>query len=124
MDTDAFIRKMFETDSYIRSITIVNNEFHVLASKQREGVPSYTTEEQERNFMSIMPPIVMHAVEKLCVYLREMDGFTAHFRKALLVFYRSGAMIVVISFKPQVGTPFYERITMAFKEFSAQYLKG
>jgi hypothetical protein len=122
LDTEAFVREMFRTDLSIRYIAIVDNEFHILASKQREGVASYTSEETERNYMSIMPPIIMDAIEKMRIYLGQLEGITAHFEKVLLVFYRIGNLIVVISFNPEVGTPFYERVTNAFKKLSSQYL--
>lgn len=113
---------MFSSESSIRYIAIVDREFRVLASKQREGVPSYTTDETERNFMSIMPPIIMEAIEKMQIYLGELDGVTAHFKKVLLVFYRVDDLIVVISFQTEQVTPFYDRVTEMFKKVSGQFL--
>jgi len=122
MDPNGFIQQMFKADAKIRYIAIVNTEYEVLASKQREGVPSFTSEETSRNFVSIVPQIIVDAVEKLAPSLGPVGGITAHYEKALVLFYRIDNLIVVISFEPQVETPFYDRLTQAFKKHSTRYL--
>ena len=122
MDTYGFIQEMFKAEPEIRYIAIVNTQYEVLASTQREGVPSFTSEETSRNFVSIVPQIIVDAVEKLAPFLGPVGGITAHYEKALVLFYRIGSLIVVISFEPQVETPFYDRLTQAFKKHAAQYL--
>jgi len=122
MDTDGFIQEMFKADARIRYIAIVNTQYEILASKQREGVPSFTPEETSRNFVSIVPQIIVDAVEKLAPFLGPVGGITAHYEKALVIFYRSENLIVVLSFEAQVETPFYDRLTQSFKNYSARYL--
>jgi len=122
MDTEAFAQEMFKVDSSIRYIAIVNNEYRILASKHREGVTPLTSEETDRNFISIIPGIIIEAVEKLSPFLGPVAGITAHYQKALLMFYRLENLIVVMSFQPEQETPFYNRITEAFRRLSAQYL--
>jgi hypothetical protein len=74
------------------------------------------------NFMSIVPEIILESVEKMVPFLGGLSGVTAHYQKALLIFYRFNNFVVAISFQPNVETPFYDRITEAFKKSSAQYL--
>jgi hypothetical protein len=113
---------MFNVDPTIRYIAIVDSEYRILASKQREGVPSLTSDEITRNFTSIVPQIIVEAVEKLSPFLGEVGGITAHYKKALVVFYTINNLIVVISFQPEVATPFFNRITDAFRKIGSQYL--
>jgi len=113
---------MFKVDPLIRYIAIVDNEYHVLVSTQREGVPSFTTDETARNFVSIIPLIIIDSVHKLSQFLGEVSGVTAHYQKALVIFYPFDNLIIVISFQAGVETPFYERVTEAVRKLSAQHL--
>lgn len=83
MDTDRFIQEMFKAEAKMRYVAIVNTQYEILASKQREGVPSLTSEETSRNFVSIVPQIIIDAVEKLAPFLGSVGGITAHYEKSL-----------------------------------------
>jgi hypothetical protein len=122
MDAERFIEEMFKAEPEIRYIAIVNEQYQILASKQREGVPSLTSDETERNFTSIVPRIIVESVEKLAPFLGPVGGITAHYEKVLVIFYRTDNLVVVISIQPQVETPFYNRITEAFTKYSARHL--
>ena len=122
MDTEAFVRGMFEVDSTIRYVAVVNSTYRILASEHRKGVASLTSEETDRNFVSIVPQIIVEAVEKLSHFLGPVAGITAHYEKALIIFYRFHDLIVIISFQPEQETPFYNRITEAFKKLSTEHL--
>jgi hypothetical protein len=121
VDPEAFVREMFKVDSAIRYIAVVTTEYRVLSSVQR-GVPSFTSEETTRNFVSIVPQIIIEAIEKLSPFVGEVGGITAHYQKALVLFYRTDDLIVVISFQPEVDTPFFSKITDAFNKLSTTYL--
>jgi hypothetical protein len=75
-----------------------STEYRVLASEQREGVTSLTPEETERNFISIVPQIIVESVEKLSPFLGPVEGITAHYQKGLLVFCRFDGLKVIINF--------------------------
>jgi hypothetical protein len=122
LDVDAFIREMLGAESAVRYIAIVDNEYRVLASKQREGSPTYMSEEETRNFASIVPEIIVEAVEKLTPFLGEVGGITAHYEKALVIFYRFEEFIVFMSFETNVKTPFYDEITETFRKLGTRYL--
>jgi hypothetical protein len=123
MNTESFVQEMFKADRAIRYVAIVDSSYRVIASKQREGIPSLAPDETVNNFMSIVPEIILESVEKMVPFLGGVSGVTAHYQKALLIFYRFDNLLVVISFQPNVETPFYDRITEAFRKGSAQYLK-
>ena len=122
MDAEKFAQEMLQADSTIRYVAVVSNDYRILASKQREGVPPLTSDEMQRNFISIVPQIITESVNKLASFLGKVEGITAHYAKVLLVFYQFENMIVLISFQPEVATPFYNRITEVFKKNSAKYL--
>jgi hypothetical protein len=122
MDAEAFVQAMFKAEPDIRYIAIVNSSYEILISNQREGKPSLTSEETTRNFISIIPQIIVEAVEKLSPFLGKVDGITAHYEKVLVIFYRVGDLIVVMSFERDQPTPFYNRVTKAFLNFSSRYL--
>ena len=122
MDTESFVQEMFKAERTIRYIAVVDSEYNVLVSKQREGVASLTPEETMRNFVSIIPQIIVDAVGKLSPYLGKVGGITAHYEKVLLIFYRIGSLVVMISFEKDEPTPFYDRVTESFMKSSSQYL--
>ena len=122
MDAVGFAREMLKADSSIRYVAVVTDDYHILASEQREGIPTFTSDEMQRNFVSIVPQIIFESVNKLASFLGKVEGITVHYEKVLLVFYKFGNLIIMLSFQPEVATPFYNRITTAFEKHSAQYL--
>jgi hypothetical protein len=122
MDAEAFVQAMLKTDPSIRFVAVVSDDYRILASKQREGVAPLTSDEVQRNFVSIVPQIIIESIDKLAPFLGKVGGATVHYGKALLVLYRFESLIVLVTFEPEVATPFYNRITEEFKKHSAQYL--
>jgi hypothetical protein len=122
VDAEAFVEAMFKSEPDIRYLAIVNPCYEIVISRQREGKPSLTSEETTRNFVSIVPQIIVEAVEKLSPFLGRVEGITAHYEKVLVIFYRVGDLIVSMSFEHDQPTPFYNRVTKSFLEFSSQYL--
>jgi hypothetical protein len=96
VNVDAFVEEMLRINIAIRYVAVVDNEYNLLASSQRPGTPSFTTEESDRNFMSI-PPIIVEAVDKLRPFLGAMEAFRVRYKKALLMFHRAGNLIVVLN---------------------------
>jgi len=122
MDVDKFAEEAFRKDSRIRYVGIVDNEFHILLSKMREGIQSITTEEQERNFVQLMPPIIVDAVEKLQPILGKLDTVTIRYEKLLLVFFRMKTLTVILSFDPNVSTPFVSSLSDSMRTLGSLYL--
>ena len=122
LNGESFIEEMFEIEPEIRYIAIVDTNYRVITSRQREGIPSFASDETVRNFVSIVPHIIIESVEKLAPFLGEVGGVTAHYANCLVIFYKVDNLIVVISFQPNAETPFYDRVTESLRQKSAKYL--
>ncbi|HMK82625.1 MAG TPA: hypothetical protein VK503_02815 [Candidatus Bathyarchaeia archaeon] len=123
MDPEKFVEEAFKRDSRIRYVGIVDSQFHIVMSKMREGVQSVTTEEEERNFVQIMPPIIVDAVEKLQPLLGKLDNVTVRYEKVLLVFFHIQNFTVVFSFNPDVSTPFISSLSETMRTISSHLLQ-
>jgi hypothetical protein len=122
VNVERFAEEAFKKDSRIRYVGIIDNGFHILYSKMREGIQSITTEEQERNFVQLMPPIIVDAVKKLQPLLGKLDNVTVRYEKVLLVFFPFGNLTVVLSFNPDVSTPFISSLSDSMRTISTVYL--
>jgi hypothetical protein len=122
MNVEKFAQEAFRKDSRIRYVGIVDNEFHVLFSKMREGVQSLTTEEQEHNFVQMMPPIIVDAVEKMQPLLGKLDTVTVRYDKMLLVFFHMETLFITLSFDPNVTTPFISSLSESMRTLGLLYL--
>ena len=118
MDVKKFAQETFKIDPKIRYVGIVDNEFHVLLSEMREGVPSVTTDEQERNFVQIMPPIIVDAVEKMQPILGKLDRVTVRYEKVTLMFFRLEEFVVVLSFEPKSNATFSASISESMRKIA------
>ena len=123
MDPEKFAEAAFMKDSRIRYVGIIDNQFHILLSKMREGVQSITTENQEHNFVQLMPPIIVDAVEKLQPLLGKLDNVTVRYEKVLMVFFRVENLTVIFSFNPDVSTPFISALSETMRTLTS-YLRG
>ena len=117
-----FAEEAFKRDSRIRYVGVIDEGFHILYSKMREGIQSITTEEQERNFVQLMPPIIVDAVEKLQALFGKIDNVTVRYEKILLVFFRVSNLTVVLSFNPDVSTPFMSSLSESMRTISKLHL--
>jgi hypothetical protein len=124
MNLEKFAEEVFRTDNSVRYVGIVDNEFHILLSKMRKGVQSVTTEEQEHNFVQIMPPIIVDAVEKLQPILGKLDNVTVRYEKILLVFFRMKTLVVILSFDPSATRPFISSLSESMRMLESLYLTG
>jgi len=122
LNVQKFAEEAFKRDSRIRYVGIIDEGFHILYSKMREGIQSITTEEQERNFVQLMPPIIVDAVEKLQALFGKIDNVTVRYEKILLVFFRVSNLTVVLSFNPDVSTPFMSSLSESMRTISKLHL--
>jgi len=118
LDVKKFAQETFKIEPRIRYVGIVDNEFHVLLSEMREGVPSVTTDEQERNFVQIMPPIIVDAVEKMQPILGKLDRVTVRYEKVTLMFFRLEEFVVVLSFEPKSNATFSASISESMRKIA------
>ena len=121
MDVDRFVQEMFKTEPTIRYVAVIEN-FRTVGFKQREGLTLNTPTEIVRNYVSIMPPIMIDSVAKLSTYLGEVEFVSVRYAKVLHVYFRRANFVVVASFDPGISESFSAKITEAFNRLSRQYL--
>jgi hypothetical protein len=112
---------MFKTEPTIRYVAVIEN-FRTVGFKQREGLTLNTPTEIVRNYVSIMPPIMIDSVAKLSTYLGEVEFVSVRYAKVLHVYFRRANFVVVASFDPGISESFSAKITEAFNRLSRQYL--
>ena len=122
MDVVKFAEEAFKRDSRIRYVGVVDAEFNILYSKMREGVVSLSTEEEEHDFIQLMPPILVDAAEKMEPVLGRVESVTIRYEKVLLVFFRMGEVVITLSFNPTVATPFVSALSDVMQELGSKYL--
>lgn len=122
MDVEKFAEEVFRRDGKLRYVGIVDNQFHILLSKMREGVPSVSPAGDDRNFIQIMPPILVDAAEKMQSILGALESVTIRYEKVLLVFFRVKKLIVILSYDPKVTTPFVSALSDLIRMLGTTYL--
>jgi len=122
LDAEKFTEEAFKNDSRIRYVGIVDRKFHVLVSKMRPGVESVSSNESDRNFTQLMPPIILDAVEKMSPMLGDVESVTVTYEKVLLVFFAERDYVIVLSFNPDIQRPFMSALTKWTQSLAARYL--
>ena len=103
-------RRFFDADEKIRYVAIVDRGFRVIHSENRPDVNSLAPIDIERNFVSIVPRILVEGAEKLEQQCGLMTGLQIQYKKIILTIHSVGEYIVVLSFEPSVEMPFLSRI--------------
>jgi len=124
LDVKKFAEEAFRMEPKARYVGVVDGQFHILISEMREGVQSVTPDDEDRNFVQIMPPIIVEAVEKLQPLLGKLDNVTVRFEKVLLVFFRLEGLVVILSFDPRVSTPFVSSLSESLRKLGSLHLRG
>jgi len=122
LDVEKFAQEVFRRDGKLRYVGIVDNQFHILLSKMREGVPSVSAEGDDRNFIQLMPPILVDAAEKMQGILGALESVTIRYEKVLLVFFRVKKLVVILSYDPKVTTPFVSALSDLIGMLGTTYL--
>jgi hypothetical protein len=122
LDAERFAEEAFKRDSRIRFVGVIDNQFRILYSKMRQGVVSDASDEQERNFIQLMPPILIDAAEKMQPILGKVESVTIRYEKVLLVFFRINTVVVLLSFDATVSTPFMSALSDLMRDLGSEYL--
>jgi hypothetical protein len=122
VDADKFVEEVFKKDGRIRYVGIVDREFHVLVSKMREGVQSLTPDESDRNFVQLMPSIILDSVEKLSPLLGDVESVTIRYSKMFLVLFTKSSYVIILSFNPDIQRPFMSALTGWMQSLASLYL--
>ncbi|MFI5448927.1 MAG: hypothetical protein ACHQ03_04060 [Candidatus Bathyarchaeia archaeon] len=122
MDVEKFAEEAFKRDNRIRYVGIVDNEHHVLLSKMREGIESVFTSEDRHNYVQVMSLIIIDAAEKLQRVLGNLESVTIRYEKLLFAFFRVKKVIVLLSYNPDVTTPFISASSDLIRMLGTMYL--
>ena len=101
---------------------IVDSDYHVLLSKMREGIESVLTSDDRHKFVQIMPLIIIDAAEKLQRILGNLESVTIRYEKVLFAFFRVKKAVVVLSYNPDVTTPFISASSDLIRMLGTTYL--
>ena len=122
MDVEKFAEEAFKRDNRIRYVGIVDNEHNVLLSKMRDGIDSVFTSEDRHNYVQLMPLIIIDAAEKLQRVLGNLESVTVRYEKLLFAFFRVKRVIVLLSYNPDVTTPFISASSDLIQILGTMYL--
>lgn len=101
-------------------MSIVDNRYTVLANEMRKGATLYYTPEFIRNFVQLVPLIVVDALEKLKLALGPISSVTVRYEKRVLLFSRYEDMIVVLGLEPSVPTHLPDSMSKLIEETAKQ----
>lgn len=113
MDPEQIVDTIFSVEKNIRYVGVVGPapEYDIKASRMREGVKSLTPQEKDREFIRIIPEIVLGIAEKLQDDLGKIRYSLLCFQKLTLMLFKTKEHVIVISL--EAGTfarPIFERI--------------
>src|SRR3989304_4487003 len=111
MDIRGFVSGAFELDTAVRFVADLDFQYNIVAMEQREGVPSLIPDEQtDRNMTLLIPRIMVEACQKFQTFFGEFESVSARYSKVLFTIYCVENLMIVLSFEPEVGTPFLPKI--------------
>mgnify|MGYP001137405985 CR=1 FL=1 len=113
METHQIVETILSADKNIRYVGVVGPgpEYNVLESRMREGVKSLTPDEKDREFIQIIPEIVLGLAQKLEDDLGKIRYSLLCFEKLTLMLLRIPEYVVVLSLEPGTfAKPIYDRL--------------
>lgn len=104
---------IFSVDENIRYVGVVGPgpDYDIKASRMREGVESLTREEKDREFIQVIPEIILGIANKLEDDLGKIRYSLLCFQKLTLMLFKTPQYVIVLSL--EAGTfarPVFERI--------------
>jgi hypothetical protein len=113
MDPRQIIDAIFSVDKNIRYVGVVGlgPGYEIKASRMREGVESLTREAKDREFIQVIPEIILGIAGKLEDDLGKIRYSLLCFQKLTLMLFKTPQYVIVLSL--EAGTfarPIFERI--------------
>ncbi len=99
------LTEIFNIDPNVRYIGVVDKNDNVLLSKMREGVAQLDPNNSDEEIVSIYPPLIMRAVERLEPILGGAQGVQIPYEKVLLAMYRVQDLLIIVSLNPVPEAP-------------------
>ena len=122
MDIESIVDDLFKIDKNIRYVAVVDEEFRLLASSMREGKKTMTSEEFDREFMSVVPPVIVGGAHRLREYCGSLKGMVIRYEKVAVTLYPVAHYVVIMSLEPEVEMPFLDKTAVAVQEIMKRVL--
>lgn len=110
LDIKEITENIFKLDRRVRYVAILNHHYDLLESRMREGIPSLTPAQTDRDFMTMASPIMVDAAGRLQPFCGAIRRISVRYDKVLLVFYRTAAHLVILSMEPQVEQALLDKV--------------
>ena len=120
MDWDEFAEYLFGLDPMIRYVGVVDDRYRLIISKTREGVVSIVSDDVDRSFMPIAPPIILDAVEKLEKFVGNLEGIVARYEKLVFLFFRHQGNTIILTAETKIPTPLITKVSQALRELDTK----
>jgi len=114
MEPGQIVDAIFSVDKNIRYVGVVGQgpDYEIKASRMRKGVKSLTRKEKDREFIQVIPEIVLGVANKLEDDLGGIRYSLLCFQKLTLTLFKTPEYVIVMSL--EAGTfarPIFDRIT-------------
>jgi hypothetical protein len=109
------VERIFAIDKEIRYVAVVDRQYNLLESKMREGVTTLTSEEIDRNFYSIVPPIITDGVSRLEPYYGSVITIGIRYEKVVAIYCPIQDYVFALTLNPDVETPLLDKIANSLK---------
>jgi len=124
LDAQKFADEVFRNEPRVRYVGVLDNELHVLVSKMRAGVGSLTSDTGDRQWLQLVPNILIDCAEKLSPKLGVVESVTIRYEKLFLVFFRLENLTIALSFEPTIIRPFMSALGEMMRKLASSYLKS
>ncbi|HKM77196.1 MAG TPA: hypothetical protein VJZ32_12345 [Candidatus Bathyarchaeia archaeon] len=120
MDWNEFAEYVLATDPLIRYVGVVDNQYRLILSKNRPGNVPFISDETDRRYLPIAPPIILEAVEKLEGFVGNLQGVVARYEKLVFAFFRYEDHSIILTAETSAETPLITKVSRALKELSSK----
>ena len=120
MDWNDFAEFVLATDPLIRYVGVVDNQYRLILSKNRPGVIPFVSDETDKRYMPIAPPLILEAVEKLVGFVGNLHGVVARYDKLVFAFFRYDDHTIILTAETNTETPLITKIARALKELRSK----
>jgi len=122
LDIESIVEDLFKIDKNIRYVGVVDEEFRLLASSMREGKKTMTSEQFDREFMSVVPPVIVGGAHRLREFCGALKGMVIRYEKVAVAFYPIAHYVAILSLEPEVEMPFLDKTAAAVQEVMKRIL--
>lgn len=113
MEPNKTVDTMFSVDKNIRYAGVVGPGpgYDIKASRMRSGVKSLTPEEKDREFIQIIPEIILGLAQRLEDELGRISYSLLCFQKLTLMLFKTREHVIVLSLEPGAfAKPIFDKI--------------